>query len=111
MPTLLRTHHLLIGKAGGATVQETIAARTPMLLTGVVPGQEEGNARLLFDHDCGRLAETPEALAAAVAEAFASDAALWRRWMAHITQLARPDAALQIARFVLASRPDSPSHS
>jgi processive 1,2-diacylglycerol beta-glucosyltransferase len=111
MPTLLRTHHLLIGKAGGATVQETIAARTPMLLTGVVPGQEEGNARLLFEHDCGRLAETPEALAAAVTQAFARDAALWRRWVANITRLSRPDAALQLARFVLPSLPDSPPHS
>jgi processive 1,2-diacylglycerol beta-glucosyltransferase len=101
MPTLLRTHHLLIGKAGGATVQETIAARTPMLLTGVVPGQEEGNARLLFANDCGRLAETPDALAAAVEAAFADDAAQWRRWVANITRLSRPDAALRIAEFVL----------
>lgn len=101
MPTLLRTHHLLIGKAGGATVQETIAARTPMLLTGVVPGQEEGNARLLFDNDCGRLATTPEALATTVQGAFAEGATQWRRWEANITRLSRPDAALRIARVVL----------
>ena len=101
MPTFLRTHHLLIGKAGGATVQETIAARTPMLLTGIVPGQEEGNARLLFANDCGRLAETPEALASTIREAFADDAALWRRWEENISRLSRPDAALRIARFVL----------
>jgi processive 1,2-diacylglycerol beta-glucosyltransferase len=30
MPELLMTHHLLIGKAGGATVQETIAPAKPM---------------------------------------------------------------------------------
>ncbi len=106
MPTLLRNHHLLIGKAGGATVQETIAARTPMLLTGVVPGQEEGNARLLFDNDCGRLATTPEALATAVEEAFAQDAAQWRYWVTNITRLSRPDAALQIASYVLGSTPN-----
>ncbi len=104
MPTFLRTHHLLIGKAGGATVQETIAARTPMLLTGIVPGQEEGNARLLFDNDCGRLAKTPEALASTIREAFADDAALWRRWEANISRLSRPDAALRIARFVLGEK-------
>jgi processive 1,2-diacylglycerol beta-glucosyltransferase len=106
MPKLLRNHHLLIGKAGGATVQETIAACTPMLLTGVVPGQEEGNARLLFDNDCGRLATTPEALATAIEEAFAADAAQWRKWEANITRLSRPDAALQIARFVLGAAVD-----
>ncbi len=101
MPRLLMEHHVLIGKAGGATVQETIAARTPMLLTSVVPGQEEGNARLLLDRDCGRLATTPDALAAAIEEAFANGAALWRRWEENITRLSRPDAALKIAEAVL----------
>jgi processive 1,2-diacylglycerol beta-glucosyltransferase len=38
MPELLMTHHLLIAKADGAAVQETIAARTPMLITHIVPG-------------------------------------------------------------------------
>ena len=101
MPRLLMTHHVLIGKAGGATVQEAIAACTPMLLTGVVPGQEEGNARLLFDHECGELATTPEALAAAVRRLFADDAAVWHRWVRNISALSRPDAALRIAEAIL----------
>jgi len=108
MPRLLRTHHLLIGKAGGATVQETIAARTPMLLTGVVPGQEEGNAQLLFDHHCGRLATTPEALATTIEEAFADGAAVWQQWLGNITRLARPDAALRIAEAILSEMQIAP---
>ena len=102
MPRLLMTHHVLIGKAGGATVQEAIAACTPMLLTGVVPGQEEGNARLLFEHECGELATTPAALAAAIRRLFADDAALWLRWERNIRELSRPDAALRIAEAILA---------
>lgn len=101
MPELLMTHHLLIGKAGGATVQESIAACTPMLLTQIVPGQEEGNAQLLIDNRCGELCETPEALARAIERAFAADAAVWRDWERNITRLSRPDAALQIADAVL----------
>jgi UDP-N-acetylglucosamine:LPS N-acetylglucosamine transferase len=31
--------HLLISKAGGATVQETIAAKCPMIISQVVPGR------------------------------------------------------------------------
>jgi len=100
MPELLMSHHLLIGKAGGATVQETIAAETPMLITQVVPGQEEGNARLLFEHACGALCPTPDALAQKVERLFANDAAEWRAWRANIARLSRPDAALRIARFV-----------
>jgi processive 1,2-diacylglycerol beta-glucosyltransferase len=105
MPELLMTHHLLIGKAGGAAVQETIAACTPMLITSVVPGQEEGNARLLFQNDCGALCSTPEALAAKIEHLFADDAVAWRAWEQNIARLSKPDAALQIAQFVLGEMP------
>ncbi|MGB8168829.1 MAG: glycosyltransferase [Chthoniobacteraceae bacterium] len=105
MPELLMTHHLLIGKAGGATVQETIAACTPMLLTQIVPGQEEGNAKLLMQNRCGALCETADALGATVERLFANRAARWQEWEQNITRLSRPDAALQIARFVLENAP------
>lgn len=102
MPELLMTHHLLIGKAGGATVQEAIAACTPMLLTQIVPGQEEGNAQLLLNNRCGELCESPDALALAIERAFVGDAAAWHDWERNITRLSRPDAALRIADAVLA---------
>ena len=101
MPELLMTHHLLIGKAGGATVQESIAAGTPMLITHVVPGQEEGNARLLFENGCGALCPTAEALATQIEALFAHAAAGWHQWQRQIARLAKPDAALRIADFVL----------
>jgi processive 1,2-diacylglycerol beta-glucosyltransferase len=96
MPELLMTHHVLIGKAGGAAVQETIAAQTPMLITQVVPGQEEGNAQLLFDHHCGALCPTPVSLAQRVEKLFANGAREWREWERNIQALSRPDAALRI---------------
>jgi processive 1,2-diacylglycerol beta-glucosyltransferase len=100
LPNLVMSHHLLISKAGGATVQETIAAKTPMLIMQVVPGQEEGNAQLLLSHECGALTESTDAIVKSVRDAFADDAKLWRQWAQNIAQLSRPDAALQIARFV-----------
>jgi processive 1,2-diacylglycerol beta-glucosyltransferase len=104
MPQLVMSHHLLIGKAGGATVQEAIAARTPMLITQVVPGQEQGNAQLLFQNGCGALSETPEALAAQAHALFERGAAQWKRWEANIARLSRPEAARTIARFVMETR-------
>ena len=101
MPELVMSHHILIGKAGGATVQEAIAARTPMLITQVVPGQEEGNAQLLFQNDCGTLCETPEAIAARVQALFVNDAEQWKRWEASIARISHPDAARAIATFVM----------
>jgi processive 1,2-diacylglycerol beta-glucosyltransferase len=98
MPELLMTHHLLIGKAGGAAVQETIAARTPMLITQIVPGQEEGNARLLIEEVCGAFCPTPEQVAETVEFAFGDGARRWREWEQNISRLSRPDAALDIVR-------------
>ncbi len=101
MPRLLQASHLLIGKAGGATVQETIAAGTPMIINQIVPGQEEGNARLIVQTGSGVVATSPEAVAAEVQRAFANDEQLWREWFANIRQLGRPNASLDIARFIL----------
>ncbi|HEY2342527.1 MAG TPA: glycosyltransferase [Chthoniobacteraceae bacterium] len=109
MPELLMSHHLLIGKAGGAAVQETIAARTPMIATQVVPGQEEGNARLLTENRCGAVCETSEAVAAMIEKLRAEDAREWREWETNITRLSRPDAAVKIAEAVLQELAASPA--
>lgn len=101
MPGLMRSNHVLIGKAGGATVQETIAAATPMIINQVVPGQEEGNARLILETGSGVVATSPEAVMAEVQHAFANDAQLWREWFANIRQLGQPSASLDIARFIV----------
>jgi processive 1,2-diacylglycerol beta-glucosyltransferase len=94
--------HLLISKAGGATVQEAIAACCPMIVNQVVPGQEEGNARLIQETQSGLLATTPATIIAAVEGAFADDARQWHEWSANIRRLSRPDASLEIARELLA---------
>ena len=41
MPRLMSESHLLISKAGGATVQETIAAKCPMIISQIVPGRRK----------------------------------------------------------------------
>ncbi len=101
MPQLMMTHHLLIGKAGGAVVQEAIAARCPMIANQVIPGQEEGNARLLLDNDVGAVAARPREVLEWVKQAFKRDARLWRRWRENLQRISRPDAALQIAQMLL----------
>ena len=112
IPQLLMSHHAVIGKAGGATTQEAIAARCPMIVSQVVPGQEEGNYDLLRRHGVGALAETPDAAAAALRRAFANGGAVWRDWRAAVTPLSRPDAARIVAGQLLgvagASRATAP---
>jgi len=101
MPRLLCENDLLIGKAGGAMVQETIAAKCPMIINHVVSGQEEGNARLIVETNSGTIALSNDAVVAQVERAFADGAKQWREWSANISKLSRPRASLDIAEFLL----------
>lgn len=101
IPRLLMTHNVVISKAGGATTQEAIAARCPMIVNQIVPGQEEGNYELLKRRAIGARAETPDAVIAALEQAFAEQGKLWSTWRSALETLARPDAAQRIARHVL----------
>jgi processive 1,2-diacylglycerol beta-glucosyltransferase len=101
VPRLLMTHHVVISKAGGATTQEAIAARCPMLVNQVVPGQEEGNYELLRRRGAGALVETPEAVVRTLRQAFANQGKVWREWRDALAPLARPDASRDIAAHLL----------
>ena len=101
MPRLMAESHLLISKAGGATVQESLAAKTPMIITQIVPGQEEGNARLILERKAGALATTPPQISATARGAFADGARQWIEWQRAASSLSRPTAADDIAEFLL----------
>ncbi len=101
MPELLMRSHLVIGKAGGAAVQEALAARCPIIVNQVIPGQETGNARLVEALGVGKVAQGKKEVAQCVREAMANDGELWRQWRARLDALSQPNAALRIARFAL----------
>lgn len=101
IPELLMTHHVAISKAGGATTQESINALCPLIVSQIIPGQEEGNYELLHRHNAGALAETPAEIVATLQQAFASDAALWQLWRKNLSALAQPAAARMIAAQIL----------
>ena len=105
IPRLLMTHHVLVSKAGGATTQEALAARCPMIVNQIVPGQEEGNYELLRRHGIGDFADTPEATLVTLRRAFADRGRVWREWRAAIGPLYRPDAAVEIVERALAAPP------
>ena len=101
LPRMMHENHLLIGKAGGATVQEAIAAKCPMIINHVVAGQEEGNARLIVETHSGVIAHSPREVVAQVQRAFDDDAKQWREWGVNISNLSRPRAALDTAEFLM----------
>ena len=90
-----------MGKAGGATGHESLAAACPMLIHHLVPGQEEGNLELLRKLNGGYLADSPGQLASHIREMLADKASGWRTMKRSLTRVARPGAAHTSANFIL----------
>lgn len=101
IPHLLRRAHLLISKAGGATVQESLAARTPMIITQIVPGQEEGNAMLLVQNGAGQVATGPREIAKAVRETFEEGGRIYSQRHNATGPLSHPAGAREVANFAV----------
>lgn len=101
MPELLQTHDVVICKAGGAILHEVLAAKIPVVIDYVVPGQEEGNAELLVKADGGIVTRTPQETAAAVESILTNNMAVGRRMRASMAKRSVPDAALRTAKAAL----------
>ncbi len=100
MPGLLRTHRVIISKAGGAITNESLAALLPMVIDNVLPGQEEGNATLLVSNDCAVRAHTPDETAQCVRRLLADDAAQAKAMSSRMMALSKPCAAMAVADVV-----------
>jgi processive 1,2-diacylglycerol beta-glucosyltransferase len=72
-----------------------------MLIHHLVPGQEEGNLRLLEAIGGGNLADSPAALTRQVSDLLADQAAGWRSMKHSLARHGRNAGALAAARFIL----------
>ncbi len=109
VPQLLNSHHLVVGKAGGATVHEAIAAHCPMLIHHLVPGQEEGNLALLEAIGGGGLAASPDVLSGRIHDLLADKAAGWRSMKHALIRHGRNSGAIAAAHFILQKIQTKPS--
>jgi processive 1,2-diacylglycerol beta-glucosyltransferase len=107
MPRLLQSHDVVISKAGGAILHEVLAARSPVVIDYVVPGQEEGNAEMILKHRCGLRSHTPQETAQCVTMILENNGALGNAMRQNMRPISEPDAALQAANHVLAFIKDS----
>jgi processive 1,2-diacylglycerol beta-glucosyltransferase len=72
-----------------------------MIVNQVIPGQEEGNAELIWRCGLGAIAEKNKEVAELVENAFAKRAEQWNEWRANLKKVSRPNAAHDIAELIL----------
>jgi 1,2-diacylglycerol 3-beta-galactosyltransferase len=100
MPAFLRASDIILSKAGGLIVTESLAAGLAMLLVDVTPGQEEGNAQYVVDNGAGEIAETPLDVLETMAHWLADDKRLLAERCRNAAKIGRPDSAYAIADLV-----------
>jgi len=104
---MMAASDLHLGKPGGLSAAESLAAGLPMVLTGPLPGQEEANARHLRAAGAAIDGGAPER-AARLAAALLHDAPTLARLRAGAAEAGRPGAAARVAaevtRLLAASR-------
>jgi len=90
---------VLLTKPGGLTTAEALVAGVPMVLFKPLPGQEERNVRYLTEKRAAVRAKTPAELERAVRELIENPARTGKM-AAAVREIARPDAAAEIAAIV-----------
>jgi 1,2-diacylglycerol 3-beta-galactosyltransferase len=100
MPDFMRAADVLVTKAGPGTISEGFIAGLPLILYSRVPGQEDGNVSYVVNEGAGIWAPEPQQVVDTL-----------KHWLLHpercqraasaSRQLARPEAARQIANLLV----------
>ena len=88
---------VIVTKAGPSTISEALAAGLPILLSGFIPGQEEGNVEYVIDNGVGTWAEKPQLVAATLAQWLQPENETLTYMAQKAQRLGRPQATLDIA--------------
>jgi processive 1,2-diacylglycerol beta-glucosyltransferase len=91
---------VLVSKAGGLTIAETLALGLPLLIVNPIMGQEETNRNFLLEQGAALNVEIPDLLEYKL-NLFFHDAALRTRLCKNIAALARPRAAEDTAADII----------
>lgn len=103
MPDLVRIATLFVGKPGGLTASECMAAGTPIAINTPTPGQEERNSDYLLEEGAAIRCNYVETFAFKV-DALLDDPERLERLHANARRIGRPDAAGVVVNAALAER-------
>ena len=101
MPELMHAADVIITKAGPGTICEALACHLPIILSGYVPGQEEGNVDYVTHNEVGTLALDSATLIDALRRLIIPGSSELRRFVENAKKISRPMASFDIARCIL----------
>ena len=105
MPEMMRASDVIITKAGPGTINEALVCDLPIILSGYVPGQEEGNVDFVLKNDVGILAYDSIELVDGLRRLIKPGSATMHRQLENAKRLSRPNASFAIANCILSFLP------
>ena len=105
MPELMHASDVIITKAGPGTICEALACNLPLILSGYVPGQEEGNVDYVVHNEVGVLALDPTTLVDALRRLIKPGSPELRRRLENARRISRPAASFDISASILRHLP------
>ncbi|MBK8137524.1 MAG: glycosyltransferase [Chloroflexi bacterium] len=103
MPQFMAAADVLVTKAGPSTITEAGIAGLPIILSGAIPGQEDGNVQLVVENNAGAYAPSPQKVAATVEQWLKEGPAALAQRAERARTIARPNAVWEIADEVWAA--------
>lgn len=100
MPEWMAACDCIVTKAGPGTIAEALISGLPIVLSGFIPGQEEGNIPYVLENQVGCYGQSPEAIAAIVYHWFTDGRAQLAEMIARARALGKPQATLQIVESI-----------
>jgi 1,2-diacylglycerol 3-beta-galactosyltransferase len=101
MPDWMRASDLVITKAGPGTIMESLAAGKPMILSGYLRGQEEGNVKFVQQTGIGVLRANPQAIVRQLRAWLDGGHDQLAAMQENAKRNARPNAAAEIAQEIV----------
>ncbi len=101
MPEFMHAADLIIAKAGGLIVTESLASGLPMILIDVIPGQESGNADFVQNGKAGFLARNAIEFMEVFGHLFFNQQESLLKARENAKAIGKPSAAIQISRLII----------
>lgn len=111
MSSLMHASDLIICKAGGLIVTESLACGLPMILIDIIPGQETGNAEYVTALGAADLAETPIAVLENLSHLLRNNQHLLKERAENACRIGQPRSAYKVAAILYDVVKDTPARA
>ncbi len=105
MPEMMHAADVIVTKAGPGTISEALSCDLPVILSGYVPGQEEGNVDYVLKNDVGVIARSPIELADTIRKLVKPGSQVMKRQLENARRISRPAASFDISRAIFGYLP------